>query len=65
MQLHKIEFILGEIADKEGIKVEKSDLDKLFLNIKDEKERKMAETNGYYYASILRKQKTLDFLTSL
>ena len=62
---YKIEFILGEIADKEGIKVEKSDLDKLFLNIKDEKERKTAEANGYYYASVLRKQKTLDFLTSL
>ncbi len=62
---YKIEFILGEIADKEGIKIEKSDLDKLFTNIKDEKERKMAEANGYYYASVLRKQKTLDFLTSL
>lgn len=62
---YKIEFILGEIADKEGIKVEKSDLDKLFANIKDEKERKTAETNSYYYASVLRKQKTLDFLTSL
>ena len=62
---YKIEFILGEIADKEGIKVEKTDLDKLFANIKDEKERKMAEANGYYYASVLRKQKTLDFLTSL
>ena len=62
---YKIEFILGEIADKEGIKVEKSDLDKLLANIKDEKERKTAEANSYYYASILRKQKTLDFLTSL
>lgn len=62
---YKIEFILGEIADNEGIKVEKSDLDKLLLNIKDEKERKMAEANSYYYASVLRKQKTLDFLTSL
>lgn len=62
---YKIEFILSEIADKEGIKVEKSDLDKLFANIKDEKERKMSEANSYYYASVLRKQKTLDFLTSL
>jgi FKBP-type peptidyl-prolyl cis-trans isomerase (trigger factor) len=62
---YRIEFILGEIADKEGIKVEKSDLDKLFTNIKDEKEKKMAEANSYYYASVLRKQKTLDFLTSL
>lgn len=62
---YKLEFILAEIADKEGIKVEKTDLEKLFLNIKDEKERKKAEQNSYYYATILRKQKTLDYLISL
>jgi trigger factor len=62
---YKLEFALAEIADKEGIKIEKTDLDKLFLNIKDEKERKMAEKNSYYYATILRKQKTLDYLISL
>ncbi len=62
---YKLEFALAEIADKENIKVEKTDLDKLFLNIKDEKERKKAEQNSYYYATILRKQKTLDYLISL
>ncbi|NCO88436.1 hypothetical protein COW98_01880 [Candidatus Roizmanbacteria bacterium CG22_combo_CG10-13_8_21_14_all_35_9] len=62
---YKLEFILSEIADKENIKVEKEDLDKLFTNIKEEKERKAAEANSYFYASILRKQKTLDFLISL
>lgn len=62
---YKLEFILAEIADKENLKVEQSDLDKLFINIKDEKERKVAEQNSYYYATILRKQKTLDFLISL
>ncbi len=62
---YKMEFALAEIADKENIKVEKSDLDKLFINIKDEKERKKAEQNSYYYAAILRKQKTLDYLISL
>ena len=62
---YKLEFALAEIADKESIKVEKADLDKLFLNIKDEKERKKAEQNSYYYATILRKQKTLDYLISL
>jgi trigger factor len=64
-ETYKLEFALAEIADKEGIKIEKTDLDKLFLNIKDEKERKMAEQNSYYYATILRKQKTLDYLISL
>ncbi|MBI5123359.1 hypothetical protein HZA75_05880 [Candidatus Roizmanbacteria bacterium] len=62
---YKLEFVLAEIADKENLKIEKTDLDKLFLNIKDEKERKQAEQNSYYYATILRKQKTLDYLISL
>lgn len=62
---YKIEFILSEVADNESIKVEQADLDKLFSSIKDEKERAEAKTNSYFYASILRKQKTLDFLTSL
>ncbi len=62
---YKLEFVLAEIADKENVKVEKTDLDKLFLNIKDEKERKLAEQNSYYYATVLRKQKTLDYLISL
>jgi len=62
---YKLEFILSEISDKENLKVEQADLDKLFVNIKDEKERKKAEQNSYYYATILRKQKTLDYLISL
>ena len=62
---YKLEFILAEIADKENLKVEQADLDKLFVNIKDEKEKKMAVQNSYYYATILRKQKTLDYLISL
>ena len=62
---YKLEFALAEIADKENVKIEKTDLDKLFLNIRDEKERKKAEQNSYYYATILRKQKTLDYLISL
>lgn len=62
---YKLEFILSEIADKENISIEKKDLDKLFENIKDDKEKKIAEQNAYFYASILRKQKTIDFLLSL
>ncbi|GAB4219152.1 MAG: hypothetical protein Fur009_3870 [Candidatus Microgenomates bacterium] len=62
---YKLEFILNEIADKEEIKVEKNDLDKLFANITDEKQKQQALENSYYYASILRKQKTLDYLISL
>lgn len=62
---YKLEFILSEIADKENIKVEKADIDKLLVNIKDKKEKETAEANSYYYASILRKQKTLDYIISL
>lgn len=62
---YKLEFLLSEVADKEGIKVEKADLDRLLSNIKNEKERQMAEANSYYYATVLRKQKTIDFLISL
>lgn len=62
---YKMEFILAELADRENIKVEQADLDKLFEGIKTEEEKKMAQQNAYFYASILRKQKTLDYLTSL
>ncbi len=62
---YKLEFILGEIGEKEGITVEKEEIDKLFAGIKDEAERAKAQANSYLYASILRKQKTLDYLIAL
>ncbi len=62
---YKIEFILQEIADKEEIKVEQSELEKVFDTIKNEKEKQQAQANAYYYAAFLRKQKTLDYINSL
>lgn len=62
---YKLEFLLGDIAEKEGIKVEKEDMEKLFASIRTDAERKQAEKNSYFYASIVRKQKVLDFITSL
>lgn len=62
---YKLEFLLQEIGDKENIKVEADELEKLFSNIKDEAEKEKARLNSYFYAGILRKQKVLDFLTSL
>lgn len=59
---YKIEFILNELADKENIKVEQEDLEKLFANIQDPKEKEAVKANSYFYASVLRKQKTLDYL---
>lgn len=62
---YKIEFILQEIADREEIKIEQAELDKLFANVKTDEERKSIEQNAYYYAALLRKQKTLDYINSL
>ncbi len=62
---YKLEFALSEIADKEQITVTPEEINKLFVNITDVKEKEMAKQNSYYYASILRKQKTLDFLMTL
>ncbi len=65
LDTYKLEFLLMEIADKENIQVDKQDLEKMLENIKDEKARKAAEQNSYFYATVIRKQKTLDSLLSL
>jgi len=64
-EMYKLEFILEEISEKEKITVEQKDLELFFANIKEEKERQKARENAYFYASILRRQKTLDFLIAL
>ncbi|MEX1052318.1 MAG: trigger factor [Patescibacteria group bacterium] len=64
-ETYKVEFILNEIADKQNLQVEQEDLDKIFQNIKDDKEKAAAKQNSYYYASIIRKQKTLEYLLNL
>lgn len=63
--MYKLEFILLEIADKENINISQADLDAFFDNLKEAKEKEAAKANSYFYASVLRKQKTLDFLISL
>lgn len=62
---YRLELILSEISEKENIVIDDKELQKLFDGIKDEKERKSAEANSYFYASLLRKQKTLDYLANL
>ncbi|OGK19633.1 hypothetical protein A2866_06720 [Candidatus Roizmanbacteria bacterium RIFCSPHIGHO2_01_FULL_39_8] len=59
---YKLEFLLSEVADKENITVKQEEIDKLFQTIQDPKEKEVAKANSYFYASILRKQKTLDYL---
>jgi FKBP-type peptidyl-prolyl cis-trans isomerase (trigger factor) len=63
--MYKLEFILQAIADAEKLEVKQEDLEALFSNIKEEKDRKAAEANAYFYASVLRKQKALDYIIGL
>ena len=62
---YKVEFILQEIGDLEKIEVGNEDLDKLMGGLKDEKEKQAFMQNAYYYATMLRKQKILEFLIAL
>jgi trigger factor len=64
-ETYRLEFILNEIAEVEKIVVEPEEINQIFSKITDEKEKQIAQQNIYYYAAILRKQKTLDFLLSL
>ena len=71
----KFEFAMQKIAEVEKITVEEKEIEEAIqkakpkagqpLAEKDEKERKILENNRYLLASILRQQKTLDFLKNL
>lgn len=60
-----LEFALEAIADKEGIFVSDDDIATVIKTAKSDEERKTLENQRYYLASILRRQKTLDFLSAL
>jgi trigger factor len=60
-----LEFALEEIADKEGLFVSDDDIETVLKTAKNDEERKALEKDKYYLSSILRRQKTLDFLSAL
>lgn len=60
-----LEFALEEIADGEGILVSDDDIDAVIKTGKTDEEKKALENQRYYLASVLRRQKTLDFLASI
>lgn len=60
-----LEFGLEDVADREGILVSDDDIDTVIKTAKTDDERKGLERERYYLASILRRQKTIDFLSSL
>lgn len=61
----KLELILQKIADEEKIQVSDKEIDYAVKNAKTEEERKNLEANRYLLASVIRQQKTLEFLRSL
>lgn len=61
----KLEFLLRKIADSEKITVEENDIQQAIGSITDEDQKKEILKNPYYLASIIRQQKTIDFLSKL
>lgn len=60
-----LEFVLRKIADDEKITVEQADVENVLKDIQDENQKKQLLSNPYFLTSIIRQQKTLDFLTQL
>lgn len=61
----KLEFVLQKIAQEEKITVEDKEVQEAILQAKNPAEKQNLEANKYLLASILRQQKTLDFLKNL
>ena len=61
----KLEFALQKVAETEKIVVSDDDISKSIAGAKTDAERRDMEQNRYLIASILRQQKTLDFIKSL
>jgi FKBP-type peptidyl-prolyl cis-trans isomerase (trigger factor) len=61
----KLEFVLQKIAEVEKITVDDKEIEEAIDKAKDPAERQNLESNKYLLASILRQQKTLDFLMNL
>jgi FKBP-type peptidyl-prolyl cis-trans isomerase (trigger factor) len=61
----KVELTLQKIAETENITIEDKEIDEAVQKAKDPQEKEHLESNRYLLASILRQQKTLDFLRNL
>ncbi|MCL5019764.1 MAG: hypothetical protein M1426_04735 [Patescibacteria group bacterium] len=61
----KLEFVLQKIAETESITIEDKEIDEAIQQAKTDAEKRNLEANRYLLASILRQQKTLDFLKNL
>ena len=61
----KLEFLLQKIAEAEKITVEEKEIDEAITQAKTDAEKQNLQNNRYLLASIIRQQKTLDFLRQL
>ncbi len=61
----KLEFLLQKIADAENITVDGKEVEEAIQKAQNPAEKQNLEANKYLLASILRQQKTLDFLLNL
>ncbi len=60
-----LEFALEAIADKEGLFVSDDDIDIVIKTAKTDEEKKALTAQRYYIASVLRRQKTIDFVAAI
>lgn len=60
----KLEFVLQKISETEKISVDEAEIEKTIANAKPEEKQSLMQ-NKYLLASIIKQQKTLDFLRSL
>ncbi|MCL5676218.1 MAG: hypothetical protein M1120_03785 [Patescibacteria group bacterium] len=61
----KMEFLLEKISDEEKITVTDEEINKAIEETKDEKTKNALNQNKYQLASLLKRQKTLDFISGL
>lgn len=62
VDMYTIEYALNKIGDEEKISVDEADLKSFLESVKDQKNKEVVQSNLYFYATMLRKQKILDFL---
>ncbi len=61
----RLELALNKIADQEKITVSQDEIEEMIKKASSEEERKQLENQRYVLSSILRRQKTLEFLKNL
>jgi len=65
LEIWQLELILNKISEEEKIVVENKEIDELIQKVPSEEEKRALEEKRYLLASVIRRQKTLDFLANL